>query len=72
MDEDIKDIKAALQQTLGLLQQLKNRTDNVELKAQEHADALEKLGKVTGLEYSQDIRDWCSIEKLKALKENPR
>lgn len=33
---------------------------------------LEQLGAASGLEYSNDIKDWVSKKKLRELKKNPR
>ena len=56
--ERIKTLELIAQQ----LQQAQNET----------RDAVEKLARITGLEYSNDIRDWIAKEKLDALRKEPR
>ena len=34
--------------------------------------ALNKLGILQGLDWSNDLQDWVSIKKLKEFKNNPR
>ena len=64
-DREIAEIKLAIQsqmQAISLLQR----------QLQETRDIVEKLGKVGGVEYSEDIKDWVSKKKLDKLRKNPR
>ena len=56
--ERIKTLELVAQQ----LQQAQNET----------RVAVEQLARITGLEYSQDIRDWVAKDKLDALRKEPR
>ena len=56
--ERIKTLELVVQQ----LQQAQNET----------RVAVEQLARITGLEYSQDLRDWVAKDKLDALRKEPR
>ena len=59
MDEEVKKaIDDAKQQMLQMLGQFNK--------------VIEQLGAVSGLEYSNDIKNWVSKKKLEELKKNPR
>lgn len=58
MKERIKVLEMALQQVQAQHQQTRN--------------AMEKLAAISGLEYSNDIQDWVSKDKLDALRKAPR
>ena len=60
----------ALKQELLLVMQQQQKQLLDQLKQFNHA--LEQLGAVDGLEYSNDVKDWVSKKKLMELKKNPR
>lgn len=53
---------------MALVQAVNNLTNSLI----ETRDALEKLGKMSGLEYSQDVKDWVSKDQLDQLRREPR
>lgn len=44
----------------------------VQAQHQQTRNAMEKLAAISGLEYSNDIQDWVSKDKLDALRKAPR
>jgi len=54
------------------LDRLATLANQVAKAIQETRDCLEKLGAVSGLEWSQDLKTWVSKKKLDQLKKEPR
>ena len=65
-------LEAKLLQMAGLLGQLQQRLQAIEQEQANQRGWLEKLAKVSDLEWSQDVGDWVSKEKLNQLKKSPR
>ena len=55
-----------------LLAQQTIAIQNLTRELQQTRDALEKLARVAGLEYSQDLQDWLAKGKLDELRHAPR
>mgnify|MGYP001595300520 CR=1 FL=1 len=53
------------------VQQLLQVIQTQAAQLQETRDLLESLGKVCGLEWSPDLKQWVSSKKLAALKSSP-
>lgn len=51
---------------------LEGRIKDVAIEHNRLVGCIEQLAKTQGLEYSQDIKQWVSSEKLNELKQNPR
>ena len=51
---------------------LANALNALAQQLQETRTVIEKLAKVSGLEYSQDVKEWVAKEKLDALRKEPR
>lgn len=57
---------------MGVEEQLKALTELVNANLLRLQTAINKLGAVSDLEWSNDLNDWVSKDKLKELKKNPR
>ena len=65
VDREIVELRASI---ANLIQALTRSQQ----EHQETRSIMEKLGRVAGLEYSQDVSDWVSKKKLTELKAHPR
>lgn len=57
---------------MDLEEKLKALTELVNTNLLRLQNAINKLGAVSDLEWSNDLNEWVSREKLKELKRNPR
>ena len=51
---------------------LKNSFNALAKVVNEQAQSIEKLARIQGLEYSQDLKDWVSKSKMDDLRRKPR
>ena len=72
MEQEIKELRAMIQQAGILFAQFQEQVKNLSAELNRQKSYLEKLAAVSNLEWSQDANDWADREKLKALKGKPR
>ena len=65
LEAEVEKLKLANTQLLAAIQ-------GQQAMLQDTRKCMEKLAKISKLEWSQDIKDWVSISKLAELKKNPR
>lgn len=68
----IQIISVAIDEIKANLQSQNGKINRVIQAVNDTMGAVEKLAKIQGLDYSNDIKDWVSLEKLQELKDNPR
>lgn len=65
LEVDIEKLRASNVQLLAAVQ-------GQQAMIQDTRKCMEKLAKISGLEWSQDVKDWVSQSKLAELKAKPR